>query len=79
MTTSDARKRRHERDMADAHATARARDARVSLTGLTMDDARKMRDASAAVKHAARFIRTHPYFAHATNPTTTTPRQSRTG
>ena len=28
MTTTDARKRRHERDMADAHATARARDAR---------------------------------------------------
>ena len=27
MTTSDARKRLHERDMADAHATARARDA----------------------------------------------------
>lgn len=27
MTTTDARKRRHERDMADAHATARARDA----------------------------------------------------
>ena len=27
--SSDARKRRHERDMADAHATARARDARV--------------------------------------------------
>ena len=27
MTTTDARKRHHERDMADAHATARARDA----------------------------------------------------
>ena len=27
--SSDARKRRHEREMADAHATARARDARV--------------------------------------------------
>lgn len=28
MTTADARKRRHERDMADAHAAARARDAK---------------------------------------------------
>lgn len=28
--SSDARKRHHERDMADAHATARARDARAS-------------------------------------------------
>lgn len=36
MTTSDARKRRHERDMADAHATARARDARLLTTHFTV-------------------------------------------
>ena len=36
MTTTDARKRRHERDMADAHATARARDARPFTTHFTV-------------------------------------------
>lgn len=36
MTTTEARKRRHERDMADAHATARARDARPLMTHFTV-------------------------------------------